>query len=161
MKTPEIIEKTILSAISEGDSHLQRLRRSKHLLDEFMPLTVASLKVASDERVEHLDQFIYRFSRLQDSMGTRLLPSLYGFFENNSKSVPFLDILNRLEQLGILTSVEEWQFFRNLRNSLAHDYPESIDQTVLTLNTLHSKWPHLEKLYLNARDYYQNRKNSR
>ncbi|MEA3241183.1 MAG: hypothetical protein U9P37_06400 [Pseudomonadota bacterium] len=158
MKNPKIIEKTIASAISECDSHLYRLNRAKKLLDEFMPLSVTALKEASDERIEHLDQFIYRFTKLQDSMGTRLLPSLYRFFENSSQPIPFLDILNHLEQLGILTSVEYWQFFRNLRNNLAHDYPESIHQTVLTLNTLYNKWRHLEELYYQARKYYQSRK---
>ena len=91
-------------------------------------------------------------------MGTRLLPSLYRFFENSSQPIPFLDILNRLEQLGVITSVEDWQFFRNLRNNLAHDYPESVDQTVLTLNALYSKWRHMEELYHQARKYYQSRK---
>lgn len=158
MKNPEIIKKTIVSAISECDIHLYRLKRSKKLLDEFMPLSVETLKNASDERIEHLDQFIYRFTKLQDSMGTRLLPSLYRFFENSSQPIPFLDILNRLEQLGILTSVENWQFFRNLRNNFAHDYPESIDQTTLTLNVLYDKWQHLEEIYYQAREYYQSRK---
>lgn len=158
MKSHEIIEKSIVSAISECDSHLYRLGRGKKLLDEFMPLTVATLKSASDERIEHLDQFIYRFTKLQDSMGTRLLPSLYRFFENSSQQIPFLDILNRLEQLEIITSVENWQFFRNLRNNLAHDYPESVDQTVLTLNALYSKWRNMEELYHQAREYYLSRK---
>ena len=160
MKSPEIVEKTIVSAISECDSHLSRLTRCKQLLDQFMPLTTDTLKGASDERIEHLDQFIYRFTKLQDSMGTRLLPSLHSFFENSSQPIPFLDKLNRLEQLGIITSVEDWQFFRNLRNNLAHDYPESVDQTVLTLNTLYDKWPLLKELYLQARNYYQSRKNT-
>ncbi|MCD6430887.1 MAG: hypothetical protein J7L57_06690 [Deltaproteobacteria bacterium] len=157
MKSPDIVEKTIVSAISECESHLSRLTRSKQLLDQFMPLTTDSLKDASDERIEHLDQFIYRFTKLQDSMGTRLLPSLHSFFENSSQPMPFLDKLNRLEQLGILTSVENWQFFRNLRNNLAHDYLESVDQTVLTLNILYDKWPHLQELYIQARNYYRSR----
>lgn len=160
MKSPEVVEKTIVSAISECDSHLYRLDSCKQFLAEFMPLTVVTLKDASDENIAHIDQFIYRFTKLQDSMGTRLFPSLHRLFENNSQPIPFLDILNRLEQLEILTSVEDWQFFRNLRNNLAHDYPESLNQTVLTLNTLYNKWPLLSKLYYQARNYYQSRKNT-
>jgi uncharacterized protein with HEPN domain len=46
-------------------------------------------------------------------------------------------VANRLEKLKIMDSADEWQFFRNLRNNLAHDYPESLAQTVETLNLLH------------------------
>ena len=117
MKSLEIVEKTILSAISECDSHLSRLNRCRQRLDTFIPLTVETMKSASDEDIEHLDQFIYRFTKLQDSMGTRLLPSLHRLFENNSQPIPFLDVLNRLEQLGGCPRIEFFSqieaFFEN------------------------------------------------
>ena len=59
-------------------------------------------------------------------MGMRLLPSLYSYVEEDDSPKPFLTILMRLELLGIRTSTEQWHFFRNLRNNLAHDHPESI-----------------------------------
>ena len=59
--------------------------------------------------------------------------------------------IHRLEQLEVLPSTADWQFFRNLRNNLAHDYPETIDQTVMTLNTLHSHWPRLRDFYRHIR----------
>ena len=54
----------------------------------------------------------------------------------------------------ILTSAESWQFFRNLRNNLAHDYPENIDQTAATLNMLNDEFPTFEKMYTTVRDYW-------
>ena len=86
--------------------------------------------------MEHLDQLICRFTKMQDAMGKRLFPSIHGLLEESSDLVAFLDILHRLEKLGVLTSVAEWQLFRNLRNNLAHDYPEGVSQTVDTLNLL-------------------------
>jgi hypothetical protein len=59
--------------------------------------------------------------------------------EGDSTPKPFLDILNRFEKLSIITSVDDWQFFRNLRDNLAHDYPESLVQTVETLNLLYNE----------------------
>jgi hypothetical protein len=146
---------TIESAIKECDSHVSRIARAKGLLEDKFPLSQEGFLRLGDEVIEHLDQLIYRFGRLQDSMGTRLLPSLYAHVDSNDAPQPFLVVLARLEQLDIVTSAEDWQFFRNLRNNLTHDYPESVGQTVSTLNTLYQDLPKLVTLYLRAREYWR------
>lgn len=153
MTTDKKILITINSSIKECNSHLSKLTRSYGLIKEFFPLTEEGLKNCSEERIEHLDQFIYRFTKLQDAMGTRLLPSVYTYLKNDTRPVPFIDILSTLEKFEVLTSEIDWQFFRNLRNYLAHDYPESIGQTVLTLNTLYAEWNRMESMYIQVRDY--------
>lgn len=153
MTTDKKIILTINSSIKECNSHLSKLTRSYGLIKEFFPLTEDGLKNCSEERIEHLDQFIYRFTKLQDAMGTRLLPSVYSYLRNDAKPVPFIDILSTLEKYEVLTSENDWQFFRNLRNYLAHDYPESIGQTVLTLNMLYTEWSRMERMYIHVRDY--------
>ena len=132
-------EKTIVSAVKENESHQRRIERVVMLLKGVLPASVLTFQQYSEEEIEHVDQFIYRFSKMQDSLGTRLIPALYSFLEGDQTPRPFLDILNRFEKLGIIESVEDWQFFRNLRNNLAHDYPESLAQTVETLNLLHDE----------------------
>ena len=132
-------EKTIVSAVKENESHQKRIERVVMLLKGVLPASVLSFQQYSEEEIEHVDQFIYRFSKMQDSLGARLIPALYSFLEGDQTPRPFLDILNRFEKLGIIESVEDWQFFRNLRNNLAHDYPESLAQTVETLNLLHDE----------------------
>jgi len=116
-------------------------------------LTEGILKNCSEERIGYLDQFIYRFTKLQDAMGSRLLPSVYSYLKNEIKPVPFIDILSGLEKYEVLTSENDWQFFRNLRNFLTHDYSESIDQTVLTLNMLFGNWKKMESMYMRVREY--------
>ncbi|GAB6089132.1 hypothetical protein [Spirochaeta dissipatitropha] len=143
---------TLRSSVQECDSHILRLQRGQALLSSFFPLSKVIMAQTSEDQIEHIDQFIYRFMKLQDSLGTRLLPSLYTILEQNTQPRPFLDMLNRLEQLGVLPSAADWQFFRNLRNNLAHDYPETIEQTVLTLNTLHSHWHKLHDFYTHIRE---------
>ena len=80
---------TIQSAIKENDTHLQRLTRSKKLLCEFFPLTAETFSDLTELEIEHIDQFVYRFSKLQDSMGTRLLPSIYTWLEDDNRPSPF------------------------------------------------------------------------
>lgn len=145
---------TIGSALKENDSHLKRLSRSEALLKNFFPVSAEKMSQLTEEQIEHLDQFIYRFTKLQDSMATRLLPAMYAWLEDDPRPIPFLDILNRLEQLGLIENVEQWQFFRNLRNNLAHDYPESLDQTATTLNLLFKNIETLKSMYLKIKQHW-------
>ena len=134
------------SALIECDRHYKRLKRVYGILSDFFPLQEV-LDSLSDEFVEHCDQFIYRFTKLQDAIGLRVLPSIYKILENDDCSKPFLDILNRLESLSVLESVELWQYFRVLRNSFAHDYPEREEDSLEALNELYKKWPEFEAMY--------------
>ena len=48
----------------------------------------------------------------------------------------FAERLQRLERLGALPSVERWKLLREVRNSLAHEYPEHPDLQVVALTRL-------------------------
>ncbi len=152
---PAVFRATIESAISEGESHLRQMERAVTLLSHLFPLTADTLHSLPDDIVPVLDQFIYRFTKLQDSMASRLLPSLHSLLRADDAPRPFLDVLAYLEKLGVLSSEEEWLFFRVLRNNLAHDYPESADQTAQTLNTLYDRWRDIRRMFITARDYYR------
>lgn len=152
---------TIESSIKEGTSHLAKLHASGAFLQAHRPFTATSLETVDTETVLNMDQFVYRFTKLQDSMARRLLPSLYVFLEADTEPRPFLDILNRLEQLEAITSVQTWQRFRNLRNNLAHDYPESLSQTASTLNELLETWSALEEMFERAAGVYRERQERR
>ena len=93
-------------------------------------------------------------AKLQDSMATRLLPSLDTLIRADDSPRPFLDILAELEKFGFVPQETDWQFFRSLRNNLAHDYPERTAQTVATLNLLFSEWRHFAAILSRAADYY-------
>lgn len=72
-----------------------------------------------------LDQFAYRYTRLQDDMGARLMPAALLSLGEEVAAMSVLDRLNRLEQLGWLPSADEWAELRRIRNEFAHDYPET------------------------------------
>ena len=139
------------SAIRECDAHIGKLERGQGLLAEFFPLTARAFRSLDESRLEHIDQFIYRFSKLQDAMGKRLFPTLYGLLEEDESPRPFIDILTRLEKLGVITDAEDWQVLRNIRNTIAHEYPGSVEQTVTALNLLLEKLPVMRRMYERAR----------
>lgn len=95
---------------------LQALRPS-------LPIQVQGLAQLDDEQVQDWDQFILRFTKLQDAVGAQLYPALLAYLQEPYEDRPMLDKLNRLEKMGYLTSAEQWQTLRVIRNRLTHDYP--------------------------------------
>lgn len=75
-----------------------------------------------------LDQFAYRYLRLQDDLGARLMPAVLRALGEEVASMAALDRFARLEQLGWLPSAEEWSDLRRVRNEFALDYPETDDE---------------------------------
>lgn len=72
-----------------------------------------------------LDQFAYRYTRLQDDMGARLMPAVLKVLAEDIVPMSAIDRFARLEQLGWLPSSDEWLLLRQVRNQFAHDYPDS------------------------------------
>ena len=68
------------------------------------------------------DQILYRFTKLQDAMGERLVPATLSGLREPHDDWPMRDRLDRLERLGFL-DVETWLAWRDVRNRLAHEYP--------------------------------------
>lgn len=88
-------------------------------------LAAADLGHMPKEDRRLLDQFAYRYTRLQDDMGARLMPAILRALGEEVAAMPALDRFNRLEQLGWLPSAEEWAELRRTRNEFARDYPET------------------------------------
>ena len=63
-----------------------------------------------------LDQFAYRYTRLQDDMGARLMPAVLRALAEDVSAMPALDRFSRLEQLGWLPSADNWNVLRQIRN---------------------------------------------
>ena len=77
----------------------------------------------NDENSEMLDAFVARYSRLQDTLGDKLLPALLR--ASLEKTGSQLDNLLRAEKLGWIESTESWVELRELRNRLVHEYMET------------------------------------
>ena len=121
-----------------GDTHQQRMQdvwrqamRHRHHMRHALasiaphrPLSAATLADLDDDAVQDIDQFVLRFGKLQDVLGTRLFPALLDVLQEPYEDWPMLDKLNRLEKLGLLESTEAWEKLRALRNHFAHEYPD-------------------------------------
>lgn len=65
-----------------------------------------------------LDQFAYRYTRLQDDMGARLMPNVLKALGEDIGPMSAIDRYARLEQLGWIASADEWLALRQVRNQL-------------------------------------------
>ena len=84
--------------------------------------------VTDNRFAEKVEAFISRFSRVQDTVGDKLLPLWLKI--QGEKVGSFIDNLDKAERLGVLPSVDTWMMLRQLRNQLVHEYIE--DMEILT-----------------------------
>ena len=113
----------LAAALEQCTRHAQVLARDLGLLPRRFDLEAVS--GLSDERRMAMDQAAYRFMKLQDVLGERVLPALLeATLDPLPPEAPFAQKLQRLERLGGIPSAASWRLLREARNSLAHEYPE-------------------------------------
>jgi len=78
---------------------------------------------ADREMLKLVDQILFRFTKLQDAIGGRLIPATLAALNEPYEQWPMRDRLNRLEKLGFVQA-EDWLRWREMRNRLAHEYPD-------------------------------------
>lgn len=81
------------------------------------------------------DQLLFRFLKLQDALGERLVPATLAALLEPDVDRPMLDKLNRLDRLGYLR-LDDWLGWRDLRNRLSHEYPEHPELRWATLRAV-------------------------
>ncbi|MCK5915064.1 MAG: hypothetical protein KAG92_02910 [Deltaproteobacteria bacterium] len=145
MNRQEIIALKLSPALKECRQHRRRLHVAWEEAVTFPPLEEDSTEELSDEQVRTLDQLLYRFGKLQDAIGTRLLPAMLQLVQEWQDNEPFLDKLNRAEKLRMLPSVEQWQLLRELRNQTTHEYPAQPEIVRGNLRRLIAHVPVLEE----------------
>ena len=118
----------------ECERNAYHLQRALAQLRSLLPLTGTQFQTLTDAQIQSLDQFILRFAKLQEAMGSHLYPSILGYLQEPYEERPMLDKLNRLEKLGYLQSAETWGNIRSIRNKFAHDYPDDPEKNAALVN---------------------------
>ena len=110
--------------VSKEAEHL--LGTTDRLFHNTEDLTPDSVRQWIDDPVlsERLDAFVSRFSRLQDTLGEKLLPALLDW--TGEPRGPAIDNLDKAEKFGWINSADEWLNYRQLRNQMIHEYIEDL-----------------------------------
>ncbi len=153
MKDVEILR----SSINICDLHMARLNTALSGTSHLFPMSPKILENMPDTDLAMLNMLTTRFSSLQDTIGHKIFPLVVELFlEENPSDKSFIDILNKMEKIGALENKELWNKFREIRNSITHEYPDQPEfmckQLALCAKTseeLISYWQFLKKFINN------------
>ncbi|MDF1882574.1 hypothetical protein JHD49_01320 [Sulfurimonas sp. SAG-AH-194-C21] len=103
-----------------------------------------------------VNSFFFNFAKLQDKIGAKLFRQvLYDLKEIDDKNLPMIDILNILEKLEILEDLKDWDTLREIRNSLAHEYPFDIEERIENIKLAIDGYKTLKEIYKGIVNFYQ------
>ena len=120
-------------ALRECSKHIQYMCEAMRALAALRPLTAARYTALGAVEIKELDQFILRFTKLQDAVGVRLMPAILRALQEPFEDKSMLDRLNTLEKLGFIEDSAAWQAIRESRNKLTHEYPDEPAKNVANL----------------------------
>ncbi len=152
MLTEELRDK-LKETIAICDLHHKRMIFAYESIEYYFPLTELSFSQVSQIELALFDQLIYRFSKLQDSMGSRLFKQILEALEEDVDGLPFIDILNKMEKLNLIISAKDWIALRQIRNTISHEYPFYKEVQIEELNLLPDEVKKLASVWLKLRDY--------
>ena len=119
-------------AMRQCERHASIMKDAMHEMP--LPLTAALVNQPAPGLTRVLDQFVLRFTKLQDTMGTHVLRQFAAqVLAEPVEDLPFIEVLGLLERHGYLT-VQDWALQRATRNALTHEYPEDIERQAMALS---------------------------
>lgn len=146
--------------VLECDKHQLRIESAYHKIENKLPLNSKSYLQLSEEEIEHIDQFLFRFAKLQDAIGQRFFKAILSLLQEDVESLPFIDILNKLEKLNLIQSSDQWLRLREIRNVIAHEYDDSPELMSQSLNAVFAAKVELFGIYNHLKDSYLTRQES-
>ncbi len=126
-------ESKLVETIHECNRHLEMLNKVSKELQSIFPLNIESYDSLDIDQIGTMDIFLFRFTKLQDTMGAKLFPMALDETGENLDGLSFIDKISLLHKLNIV-SWPRWKALREKRNAVAHEYPISTQYTVDSLN---------------------------
>ncbi|HPS12366.1 MAG TPA: hypothetical protein PLB87_03760 [Prolixibacteraceae bacterium] len=149
-KTDKLKEAVLLCTI-----HSERMSFAYRKIEKFFPLDVLKYNTLQPEELSFFDQLIFRFSKLQDCMGGKLFPAILENFGEDIREMPFIDRIEKLEELNVISSADEWMLLRETRNIVTHEYPFITNEVIDGLNLLMKHYALILDVWLEIKNYIQ------
>ncbi len=130
--------------VKEVKIHRKRMNEARENIKDFK----------SD--IAFVDQYIYRFSKYQDSIGKKLFRSFLELIDEYEHSMSMIDILNKLEKFDIVQK-DRWQEIRDLRNEIAHNYEEDVGTAKNFVEAIDMYLPYMDKVVQKIEEYISKR----
>ena len=124
--------------LKEAKIHIERLNEVLKEIEKIYPLDVEKFKQLTIEQKNMLDTLAFRFSKLQDLVGTKIFREFLDEVGFITEGKSFLEILKEIEKEGII-DIDTWSEFRKVRNLIAHDYPDEWEEKIEVVKKIESK----------------------
>jgi hypothetical protein len=132
--------------------HLSRMEFANKQLEGFLPLTFETYNKLDAFQISYIDQYLFRFAKLQDTMGGRLFPNILEALAEPVDNMAFIDILNRLEKLEVIETKKSWLEMRKMRNSASHEYQQTINERIEGINLLFEQFNTISNILDNCKN---------
>ena len=131
-----MIEKRLELYFSEARKHVELIKDAVDAID---------LPILNYDNLPNIEKFainalIFRFSKLQDLIGSKIFRAFLEFNKFDTRDKSFLELLKEIEKEGIV-DIDTWDEFRKLRNTIAHEYPGEEDEAIEAIELLIKKMP--------------------
>jgi len=147
------MKEQLKSHILQAEESIDILKKIKKEIK--LPLTESEYVDLKESNVYILDSVAFRFAKIQSIIGEKLFKEILNFMQIDINNKTFPEILVLLEREGVLHSISDWKELREIRNSLAHDYPDEIDEVIDTINYIFEKLYLLEEIVAKIRQNYE------
>ena len=137
--------------------HQKRLDFAYSKIKNLFPITESGYYSLKDEEMAYIDQYIFRFAKYQDLIGSKLFKQILITEGEDVENMSFRDIFNKAEKIGIAEDWEQWFELRQIRNEISHDYPVLSEEAVNSLNRIISSLPYLENAHTKCLRYISSR----
>jgi len=119
----------IVETVKTVEMHLTR---AGSMREEMLPFidALAAEDFSDNAKIKIIDAFLFRFIKTQDLMGNKLFREVLDRLGEYDDSMSMLDVLDRMEKLELIDSADVWMDYRNLRNTLTHEYPNNKDVVI-------------------------------
>jgi hypothetical protein len=140
--------------LEESNIHIDRLNDVLNVLEKLYPLTTETIEILSLENKDKLDVLAFRFSKLQDLLGTKIFREYLEVLQYPVEDKNFLELLKELDKQKII-DIDIWSEFRGIRNSISHDYPFDEDEKVEAINYLIKNVKYLINITKKIKDNFE------
>lgn len=112
----------------------------------------------NNEKRRTVDSFIFRFIKTQDLIGEKLFKEILDKVGEYQRNMSFIEILDMAEKLEIINSADSWINFRELRNSLSHEYPSNETEIIKDIKLALVYFLEIMRIYENILKYVKLKK---
>lgn len=138
----------------ECEKHLLRMEQAYNEIKSILPLSHNQYSNLQDEEVKNIDQFLFRFSKMQDTIGDKIFKIILQDYNPDFQKLSFLDFLHELEKREIITSAQDWIILRKVRNNIAHQYDDEPEEMSQAINDIFAQFSTLKQIFEQLKNKY-------